>query len=69
MLWPLWLLLIELGSAIGRAGPDSFEVGNGEGADQPNQDKMRTSLLVPALNSFGLKKLPAARLLTSPNVG
>jgi hypothetical protein len=36
---------------------------------QPNRDSKRTSRLVRSLNSFGVKKLPAARLLISPSVG
>ena len=36
---------------------------------QANRNSKRTSRLVRALNSFGVKKLPAARLLISPSVG
>jgi hypothetical protein len=36
---------------------------------QPNRDNKRTSRLVRSPNSFGVKKLPAARLLISPSVG
>ena len=38
-------------------------------SNYPNRPSSRTSRLVRSLNSFGVKKLPAARLLISPSVG